>query len=136
MMLVGVTPSLPWSDIALGDDNRLYMLVSGDLVSCWWCDCDTIWEYVSDDEGSTWALSGRTWTSDEYIGDAGYVRDELGHIKREAVALVAVVTPTFNPMDAPWHLKWFADPGVQFPVSFLYEPGWMAPRARRHLTGR
>lgn len=136
---IGSLPGFAWSDIALGDDNKLYALVSGD-GSCWWFNCTLINEHVSED-GLTWARGQRSWgmatpggLPRQFVGDACYVRDELGHIKRGALAVVALVTTNPDPASGTWHLRWWADPGFELPVSWGHDPGWTAPRIRRHVT--
>jgi hypothetical protein len=133
IMRVGTLPIFAWSDIALGDDNRLYALIS-QADGCWWWDCPVIREWASDDGGLTWASENRTWNFGLwYLGDACYVRDELGHIKRGALTVIALLTPNTDPASGTWRLHYFAWTTSELPASWGHEPGWTPPRLRWHL---
>lgn len=134
LMRLGSVPAFPWSDIALGDDNRLYALVSGRADLCWWWNCPSVDEWVSDDGGLTWMRGERTWFfGGEYIGDACYVRSEEGHIKRDSLTIIAVVTPNPDPASGTWYFHWWTDDRASLPISWGCGPGWRTPRIRRHL---
>ena len=122
-----------WSDIALGNDGRLYALVSGGN-DCWWTNCTAIHEYVSEDGGLNWQQGERLWRhSGATIGDACYLRDELGHINRDALTVIGLVTPSSDPTSATWYLHWWADPRAVLPRTWGLEPGTTIPRVRQHV---
>jgi hypothetical protein len=134
-------PAIAWGDVAWGDDGRLYALVSARDGSrpgeeaCWWWGCRGIDEYVSDDYGERWTRSERSWRTlaGDLVNDACYVRDPRGHIKRDALTVVALIQDSDDPTGpGNWRLHWWADEGAELPRSWGFEPGQFHP-PRRHL---
>ena len=136
---IGTMAFLPWSDVAFAD-GKLYALVSKSPKDCYWWDCFEVGEFISDDYGTTWNPSDRHWSIGglpggvlPYTGDACYVRDELGHINRDALTVIALVTPNPDPASGTWRLHYWVDSRAQLPATWGHEPGYYLSRIRRKL---
>ncbi len=121
------TPPPFISDIALGSDEKLYMLARNQE------DLQSIQEWVSSD-GVTWSLSGAEWRSPHHptpgwiyhVWDAGYLKDKARKLvqPRLVVAQISDGTVWEDIVDASlgrWYLYYWAEAGAALPPNFGQE---------------
>lgn len=121
------TPPPFISDIALGSDERLYMLARNQE------DLQSIQEWVSSD-GLSWSLSGAEWRSPDHptpgwiyhVWDAGYLKDKTRKLvhPRLVVSQISDGTVWEDIVDASlgrWYLYYWAEAGANLPPNFGQE---------------